>query len=786
MPTQENQSDSQRSDGGRSPQGKFSETAAHSQTSDTTPNRPPRSATSAVAWIGRSLGKYQITAVLGQGGMGIVFRAHDPLIDRDVAIKLLPEELAEDETALGRFLAEAKAVGRLNHQNVVSVYDVGQDGKAYYLVMELMPGGSAAERLDRGQSCSVLDATRIAIDACKGLAAAHATGLIHRDVKPANLMRGADGAFKITDFGLAKTTSARTREITQAGMVVGTPYFMSPEQCDAKPVDARSDIYSLGATYYSLLSGRSPYEDYDSVLQVMFGHCQGDIPDPRTADSSIPAACAAIVARAMAKSPADRYQTAGEMLADLEAVAAKLSGPVRIDLPSQSGVRGISSPSGRHGAAMATGGSRRIWIGGAAAAAALIVLALAIWRPWSGSPRDSNPPPIGPSAAGPSAVNATTGAPKLASARGITPTEIVLGMSAPFNGPSRELGQSMQVGLNTYFQNVNERGGVAGRKIRLVALDDGYEPARGLANMQDLLDHHQVFAVIGNVGTPTAEKTLPIALLRKTIFYGAFTGANLLRKDPPDRFVFNYRASYEEETAAIFKYLVEIKKVRPEQVAIFAQQDGYGDSGYAGVVKMLRKLGGDPDKLLRVGYVRNTVDVGDAVKKIVAAPDLKAVIMVPAYRPAARFIQLVRDAGKDILFASVSFVGAVPLADELTQLGPKYCEQVIVTQVVPNPSSQASAVLKYRELLAKFFPNERPNFISLEGYIDAVIFVHALQSAGDNPTTDSVISALESIRSLDLGIGTSITFGPSEHQGSHKVWGTILDKTGQYQNLELD
>ena len=396
MSNEENRARPPSSAGGRPPEPKFLETAAIAQGSDTAPSRPPVSLISANAWIGRSLGKYQITAVLGQGGMGIVFKAHDPLIDRDVAIKLLPEELAEDETALGRFLAEAKAVGRLNHQNVVSVYDVGQDGKAYYLVMELMPGGSAAERLDRGQSCSVLDATRIAIDACKGLAAAHATGLIHRDVKPANLMRGTDGAFKITDFGLAKTTTPRTREITQAGMVVGTPYFMSPEQCDAKPVDARSDIYSLGATYYSLLSGRSPYEDYDSVLQVMFGHCQGDIPDPRTADPSIPMACAAIVARAMAKSPADRYQTAGEMLADLEAVAAKLSGPVRIDLPSQSGVRGVPSPSAAHGAARATGGSRALWISGAAAAAVLVALALAIWRPWSRRSRDFNPPPNGP------------------------------------------------------------------------------------------------------------------------------------------------------------------------------------------------------------------------------------------------------------------------------------------------------------------------------------------------------------------------------------------------------
>ena len=123
------------------------------------------------------------------------------------------------------FLAEAKSVGKLNHANVVSIYDIGQEGHAYFIVMELMPGGSVADGLDQQRPCSVLEATRIAIDACKGLAAAHAVGLIHRDMKPANLMKAAEGSVKITDFGLAKTTSPRTREITQAGLVVGTPYL---------------------------------------------------------------------------------------------------------------------------------------------------------------------------------------------------------------------------------------------------------------------------------------------------------------------------------------------------------------------------------------------------------------------------------------------------------------------------------------------------------------------------------------------------------------------------------
>src|SRR3954468_4826508 len=172
------------------------------------------------------------------------------------------------------------------------------------------------------------------MDACKGVGAAHAAGLIHRDVKPANFMRAADGAIKVADFGLAKTADT-DRHLTQTGMTVGTPFFMSPEQVEAKPVDRRTDLYSLGATYYSLLTGRNPFEDLGSAVQIMYAHCHGPIPDPRSVNPAIPEACARIVSRAMAKTPAERYQSTGEMLTDLQAVTATLSGQTRIILPSE-------------------------------------------------------------------------------------------------------------------------------------------------------------------------------------------------------------------------------------------------------------------------------------------------------------------------------------------------------------------------------------------------------------------------------------------------------------------
>lgn len=296
------------------------------------------------SWIGKTLGKYQITGVLGHGGMGIVLRGRDPHIERDVAIKLLAEHLAADERSLARFLAEAKSIGRLNHPNVVAIYEICQDGRRHFLVMEYVAGGSLNEWRAKHGGCSVLEATLFMVDACKGVAAAHAAGLVHRDIKPANFMRTADGSIKVADFGLAKAVASEaSQQLTQDGLVVGTPFFMSPEQCQAQPVDARSDVYSLGATYYALLTGKNPYAEADSIPQVMYCHVHNAAPDPRLMAPATPPACAEIVARAMAKSPADRYQTAGEMLADLQAVAATLSGHSHIALPSQSGARSATN-----------------------------------------------------------------------------------------------------------------------------------------------------------------------------------------------------------------------------------------------------------------------------------------------------------------------------------------------------------------------------------------------------------------------------------------------------------
>jgi branched-chain amino acid transport system substrate-binding protein len=392
---------------------------------------------------------------------------------------------------------------------------------------------------------------------------------------------------------------------------------------------------------------------------------------------------------------------------------------------------------------------------------------------------------IGP----PPAAAATSTAPVPAGppARGVGAGEIRFGIAAPFSGPAKELGRQMKLGIDTAFNRVNDTGGVEGRMLRLVAADDGYEPTRTPEAMKQLYEKDQVFGFIGNVGTPTAAVAVPYALERRTLFFGAFTGANILRNDPPDRYVFNYRASYAEETNAVVHYLVKIRRLQPRQIAVFAQQDAYGDAGFAGVAKAFRSLGANDGAIVRLNYKRNTVDVDDAISQLKGQKSpIKAVVMVATYRAAAKFIEKTRDLYPAMIYTNVSFVGSTALAEELELLGSRYASGVIVTQVVPAVGGYSSAVLEYKNALAKYFPGEAPDYVSLEGYVAANVLIQALKRTGPQLDTEKLIDNLESTRNLDLGLGTQLNFGRSEHQASHKIWGTALDESGHYQPIELE
>ncbi len=365
--------------------------------------------------------------------------------------------------------------------------------------------------------------------------------------------------------------------------------------------------------------------------------------------------------------------------------------------------------------------------------------------------------------------------------------EVVFGMVGPFSGAAKEMGKEVRIGIEVAFAAQNGAGGIHGRMLKLVAVDDGFEPSRTAGAMRELIEVRKVFGILGNVGTATAEVAVPYANEKGVVFFGPLSGASFLRHNPPDRYVFNYRASYAEETAAMVRYLVEVRRIPPAKIAVFAQDDAFGDAGFEGVARIMRQYKRDPAKVLRIRYKRNTADVEDAVRAVAArAKDLGAIVMVATYKPAARFIERLHDAGVDkLVFTNVSDVNSNALADELGQLGPGYAEGVVVTQVVPPPTSKATLILKYQDQLKRFAAGEKPSYLSLEGWISARLLIEGLERTGRTLTTDALIDALEGIRAVDLGLGTPVGFGPSEHQASRVVWGTILGAKGALSPLEL-
>ncbi|HEV3202808.1 MAG TPA: serine/threonine-protein kinase [Gemmataceae bacterium] len=292
------------------------------QGNNTRPLRPKTQENQAQdPWVNKLLANYLITSKLGQGGMGVVYEAQDTFLKRPVAIKLLPESISSIPEALDRFLLEAQAAARLNHPNVVTIYAVDHHRGTFYLVMELVQGQSIQKALDTRGVFSWREATRIIAEACRGLVAAHEAGMIHRDIKPANILIAGDGTVKLADFGLATFIDRSESSLTKTEDILGTPPFMSPEQCRSEPLDARSDIYSLGATYFTLLTGRPPFPRNDS-WEVLLAHCFLSPPDIHKANPGIPPACAAVVKYALAKERDERYAKASEMLLDLERILA--------------------------------------------------------------------------------------------------------------------------------------------------------------------------------------------------------------------------------------------------------------------------------------------------------------------------------------------------------------------------------------------------------------------------------------------------------------------------------
>ncbi len=269
--------------------------------------------------VGKRINEFVIRSRLGTGGFGVVYRAYDEHMDRDVALKILPPHIAKrGEAFTERFLREARSAAKLAHPNIVTIYQVVPFHETFYIAMELVDGGNLRDLLAEHGRFSAAEATRIIWAAADALVHAHRRGVIHRDIKPGNILLTSGGQVKVTDFGLARDALAVT-DIVADGTSMGTPRYMAPEQALGTPTTAATDIYSLAATYYHLMAGQPPFDAADD-REIMRQHVQAPVPDPRRAAPDLPHGVWPLLRRAMAKRPEDRFTSAEDFIEALDTV----------------------------------------------------------------------------------------------------------------------------------------------------------------------------------------------------------------------------------------------------------------------------------------------------------------------------------------------------------------------------------------------------------------------------------------------------------------------------------
>lgn len=268
---------------------------------------------------GKTLGVYQIMEEVGRGGMASVYRAYQSSLNRYVAIKVLPPQLAYDEEFVHRFLREARAAASLNHPNIVTVHDVGEQDGLYYIVMEFLEGQTLKDLIQREGALSPERAARILAQVAAALDYAHQRGFVHRDIKPANIFVGPDGRVKLTDFGIARAAS-EVEQLTRTGMLVGTPEYMAPEQAAGNPIDHRTDLYALGVVLYQMMTGQVPHRG-TTPHSILHAIIYDPPPPPRQLNAAVPPTIEKVILKALAKQPGDRYQKGADMAAALRAAS---------------------------------------------------------------------------------------------------------------------------------------------------------------------------------------------------------------------------------------------------------------------------------------------------------------------------------------------------------------------------------------------------------------------------------------------------------------------------------
>ncbi|HEY6257231.1 MAG TPA: ABC transporter substrate-binding protein [Xanthobacteraceae bacterium] len=357
---------------------------------------------------------------------------------------------------------------------------------------------------------------------------------------------------------------------------------------------------------------------------------------------------------------------------------------------------------------------------------------------------------------------------------GVTADAVVFGQAAVFEGPAAALGLGMRSGIEAAFEAANRQGGVQGRKLKLVTVNDGYEPDKSIAATKKLIEDDKVFALIGPVGTPTSSATQPIATAANVPFIGAFTGATFLR-DGKLANVVNIRASYDAETEAWAKHLVEDLKIK--KIAIFYQDDSFGRAGLSGFKKAMDKRG--MEIAAEGTFERNTVAVKSALLAIKRA-EPEAVVMVGPYKPSAEFIKLARKIDFNPVFVNISFVGAVAFAKELGADG----NGVVVSQVVPFPwDVSIKAVADYQAAIKALDPQAQPDFVSLEGYLVGRLAIAAMDKTGKDLTREALLKTIKETGTFDIG-GLKMVYGAEQNAGLGDVFMTVIQPDGSFKAVD--
>ena len=355
---------------------------------------------------------------------------------------------------------------------------------------------------------------------------------------------------------------------------------------------------------------------------------------------------------------------------------------------------------------------------------------------------------------------------------GVFENSVLFGQSAAFTGPARQLGHDMKLGIEAAFHEQNQAGGVHGRELKLTTMDDFYEPDTAYANTRRLVRNEGVFALIGEVGTPTSRSASPLANAEGVPFVAPFTGAEFLR-DPALDNVLNLRASYYQETEEMVARLTDDLGIT--RVAVLYQNDSYGQTGLEGTRLALERRGLEP---VESWYYRRNSSAVKAAALNIAAAEPEAVIMIGAYAPVARTVSLLRE-DIDPVFMTVSFVGANSLANELGPEG----EGVYVTQVVPLPEDTGvPAVAAYQAALGEFEPGAVPGFVSLEGYLAGRLAIEGLQRCGPDLSRQCFLDAIRGAGTINIE-GMELQYGSGDNQGSDAVFLTVLGRDGEYQQV---